>query len=214
MQIKHTSPIEREFEAWIVSGIEEYFEVLGIAYAIFAVSPNDEPVWPADERVTANGKVFGLQFKQAKLSNSTQPLPAQLKWSFHRPPAQFNQVVATSEIYYCLPTFVNREYRKRALEHCIFWRPDPNKPDKNAWYDNPKAVTPYNKLEDAMRWGYFMEQVFNCSIGRKITSAGGLTDYVNSIQRRHPTAELASEGRLLTAEEEEALYVVAVSLES
>jgi hypothetical protein len=212
LQIKHTSPIEREFEAWIVAGIEQYFESIGVAYAIFAVSPAMEPIWPADERVCANGKVFGLQFKQAKLSGSSQPLPAQLKWSLHNPPAQFGQVVATPEIYYCLPTFVNREYRRRALEHCVFWRPDPNQLDKNAWYNNPKAATPYKKLEGEARWGFFIEQVFNCNIGRKISSVSQLAAYAEEIRQSRGVVKQAVDGE--QPEDSEAAYVIAVSLES
>ncbi len=212
LQIKHTSPIEREFEAWIVAGIEEYFESLGIAYSIFAVSPALEPIWPADERICANGKVFGLQFKQAKLSGSSQPLPKQLKWTLHSPAPQFNQVLATPEIYYCLPTFVNRDYRKQALEHCIFWRPDPQKLDKNAWYNNPGAATPYKQLEGEARWGLFVERLLNCSIGKKLSSTSQLVDYVSEIRRHRAISDIPQAADLTS--DQEAIYVVVVSLES
>ena len=212
LQIKHTSPIEREFEAWIVAGIEQYFDSLGIAYSLFAVSPALEPVWPADERICTNGKVFGLQFKQAKLSGSSQPLPAQLKWTLHSPAPQFNQVLATPEIYYCLPTFVNRDYRKQALEHCIFWRPDPLQPDKNAWYNNSNATTPYKLLESEARWGLFVERVLNCSVGRKISSYSELASYISEVRHHRAISDVPADGDLPS--EQEAVYVVVVSLES
>ncbi|MGB3838062.1 MAG: hypothetical protein WA930_03030 [Rhodanobacter sp.] len=215
LQIRHTSPLEREFEAWIVAGIEEYFESLGIVYSVFAVSPDLEPIWPADERILTNGKVFGLQFKQAKLSGSSQPLPAQLKWSLHSPAPQFNQVLATPEVYYCLPTFINRDYRKQALEHCVFWRPNPQQLDKNAWYNNPGAHTPYKQLESEARWGLFVEQVFNCNIGRRISSASKLAEYVHEIRaHRAHRAIPDSPTNGDQPSEQEAVYVVAVSLET
>ena len=65
-----SKPQEREYEAWIVQGIEEYFERLGAAaYAIWAVSPHDEAHWPADEALAMGCKLVGLQFKQAKLAD-------------------------------------------------------------------------------------------------------------------------------------------------
>jgi hypothetical protein len=210
--VKHTNPLEREFESWIVSGIEDYFESLGIAYSVFAVSPGVEKIWPADERLLVNSKVFGLQFKQAKLSGSGLPASAQLQWSFHQPPGQFSQVVASPEIFYCLPTFINRDYRKQALDHCLFWRPDPAKVDMNAWYNNPGARTPYAELETARRWGLFVEQLFNCTIGRRIKSSKELTNYIQELEkfRRYANEVASSPDRPC----DEGLYLVAVSLES
>lgn len=207
---KHTNPLEREFESWIVSGIEDYFESLGIAYAVFAVSPDIEKAWPADERILVSGKVFGLQFKQAKLSGSGPPLPSRLQWSFHQPRGQFSQVLASPEVFYCLPTFINRDYRKQALQHCLFWRPDPTKVDMNAWYDNPRARTPYLKIDTAPRWGLFVERLFNCTVGRRIKSSTDLANYgkeILAIRREYSEATNHPEDS-----RDEGLYLVTVSL--
>ena len=212
LTVKHSNPLEREFESWIVTGIEDYFESLGIAYSVFAVSPGSEKIWPADERLLVNSKVFGLQFKQAKLSGSSLPAPAQLQWSFHQPSGQFAQVIASPEIFYCLPTFINRDYRKQALHHCLFWRPDPAKNDMNAWYNNPRSRTPYAALETAPRWGLFVEQVFNCVIGRRVSSSTELTNYIQELEqfRRYSNEIAKSPDR----QSDEGLYLVVVSLES
>ncbi|MBS4722512.1 hypothetical protein J4G62_19980 [Aeromonas caviae] len=174
-----SKPLEREYEAWITQGIEDYFEHAGITkYAIWAVSPRDEAHWPADETLAIGCKLVGLQFKQAKLANG-KPDFNRLKWTLHQPPGQFTLVKNSPEIFYCLPTFINRKFRKRALEHCLFWRPNDNV-NYNIWYDNSIAKTPYNKVCDSMRWGRFIEDVLSCRKGIKITSAKQANEYIRN----------------------------------
>lgn len=184
LDITYTSPIEREFEAWIVRGIEEYFSSIGHKVAIWAVSPNDEIHWPADESVVVDNKLIGLQVKKAHFStNCTSSRDFScLKWTFHQPPKQYDLVVSTPEIYYCLPTFLNRGFKDQALAHCLFWRPSPHKEDKNAWYDNTNAHTPYKSIKNSMRWGLFLEEVVSCSIGKRINSISDAKNYVNQLQ--------------------------------
>lgn len=174
-----SKPLEREYEAWITKGIEDYFEHLGIArYVIWAVSPRDEVYWPADEALAIGCKLFGLQFKQAKLADG-KPSFNRLKWTLHQPPGQFTLVQNSPEIFYCLPTFINRKFRKRALDHCLFWRPNKNK-NCNVWYDNSTARTPYKKVCGSMRWGSFIENVLSCRSGVKITSIEQANEYIRN----------------------------------
>lgn len=170
LHVRYAKPLEREYEAWIVAGIEQYLETIGLPYSIWAIGPDQEKKWPADEKLGVASKVVGLQFKQAKLAPGTVG-PDRIHWSLHKPAAQFGLVKSNKEIFYCLPTFINRDLRKQALHHCLFWRPDLSKPDnKNVWYDNPAAHTPYKNERDTMRWGLFIERVLDCNIGTKVSS--------------------------------------------
>lgn len=213
LTVRLTKPIEREYEAWVVSGIEAYFESLGIPHSIIAVSPCIERLWPADERLLANSKVFGLQFKQAKLSSSKSHPYEQLHWNFHAPPGQYARVVANPEIYYCLPTFINREYRKQAIHHCLFWRPDPAKMDMNAWYRNPRAQTPYANLDSAARWGLFVEQLFDCKFGRRVNNSDEIMTYLHELQQSRDQAFGPDEVDFDEAALDEGLYLLRVSLD-
>lgn len=198
LKARHAHPLEREYEAWIVHGIERYFSDLGIEFAIWAVSPDIEATWPADEKLLVGCKIVGLQFKQAKLAAGTLGFN-RLRWMLHNPAGQFSLVQSTPEIYYCLPTFVDRAVRSHALDHCLFWRPD-DVTDYNVWYDNPVAHTPYKKVRDAMRWGHFMEALLSCIVGVKADTPaeayrhvdriyGRVREFVRRPQTEAPTAE-------------------------
>lgn len=184
LDITFTKPIEREYEAWIVRGIEEYFLTLGYKVPIWAVSPTDEVNWPADESMIVGNKLIGLQIKKATYSSSCTASREYscLKWTLHQPPKQYGLVLKFPEIYYCLPTFINRNFKDQALAHCLFWRPEPNMIDKNVWYNNPQARTPYNAISKADRWGKFIEDVINCTVGKKIKSISEAQGYVRNIQ--------------------------------
>ncbi len=185
-------PLEREYEAWIVAGIERHFRAIGIPLSIWAIGPGEEVVWPADEKLYVDSKIVGLQFKQAKLAKGAAS-PDALHWSLHQPPAQFQRVLSNSEIFYCLPTFINRRVRDEALHHCLFWRPDATKPqDKNVWYANTRARTPYNEVAHGMRWGLFSEQLFQCPIGKKVTTATEAQAVINRIQSHVDQEQLSS----------------------
>ena len=43
------------------------------------------------------------------------------------------QIQKHEEIFYCLPTFLNRDYRHQALHHCLFWRPEKGVMNRTAW---------------------------------------------------------------------------------
>ena len=179
LQTTYSIPLEREFEGWIVAGMERYLKRLGLDYAIWAVGPAKEVAWPADEYLLTNSKMVGLQFKQAKLAKG--PVTAsRLKWTLHQPPRQFELVQRFPEIFYCLPTFINRELREEALQHCIFWRPS-EKVDKNVWYNNPKGGTPYKCEKHSMRWGLFVEGLLDCSLGKPIQDQETGLEFVKEI---------------------------------
>lgn len=163
LAIRHSHPLEREYEAWIVDGIERYFRAIAVPHAIWAVSPAEEASWPDDERLLVANKVIGIQFKRPKLAGAV-PNFDRLNWPLNGPPGQFNLIFRRPEIYYCLPTFVNRNLRSEALNHCLFWRPDAIR-DTNVWYENPAARTPYCAIKGAARWGLFVEQLLSCKIG-------------------------------------------------
>ncbi|WP_155604424.1 hypothetical protein [Xanthomonas translucens] len=191
--VKYASPLEREYEAWIVAGIESYLKSIGLRYAIWAVGSTQEKIWPADEKLSVGAKIVGLQFKRAKLAKGVLAKD-RLSWSFGQPAGQFNLVKATPEIYYCLPTFINRDLRSEALHHCLFWRPDPGGVDKmNAWYDNPRkeVENPYKKIDESMRWGLFFERLMYCSVGKKVNGAGDVEGVVRKIATFYTMSELA-----------------------
>jgi hypothetical protein len=201
----HAHPLEREYEAWIVAEIERYFEALKVDFAIWAVSPDEEATWPADEKLLTATKIVGLQFKQAKLGAGAVGVD-RLKWTLHQPPGQFHLVQGTPEIFYVLPTFVNRSARHRALDHCLFWRPDAAV-NLNAWYDNPAAKTPYKKLRGSMRWGHFVESLFECSIGVRASDPAEGRAAIARIYSR--TAEFLPRRQEPSPEPDLGLYVLA-----
>ncbi|WP_156873874.1 hypothetical protein [Perlucidibaca piscinae] len=169
-------PLEREFEIWITQQIEDYFLRLGVTVSTFAVSPADEKTWPSDEALLANGKLVGIQYKRPHLSRKTTgTLFSKLWWSLSNPKGQASAVLACPEIYYCLPTFINRKWRREALAHAIFWRPNPSdfrpreSADHTIWYENsePHLRTQNIKIarhENAYRWGEFVERIIGCSV--------------------------------------------------
>lgn len=176
-------PLEREYEAWIISQIEDYLKKFSTDFDVFAVSPADEKTWPADEAINFEGKIIGLQFKRPGLSvgHSTSDF-SRLFWDFSKPKGQLQLILQCSDIFYCLPTFTNRDVRDEALRHCLFWRPQDGF-DTRAWYDNPnpKVKTKYAEIGQAPRWGYFAEQFIGCKIGLSLDH-GSFGNYMHSIK--------------------------------
>lgn len=166
-------PLEREFEGWIIEQIDRRLTSMGVAHALFAVSPHVEVKWPADQVSSFGGKFIGLQFKRPE-ANGTRPNDfSRLRWKLSSPTNQRALVEKFTEIHYCLPTFVNRGVRRRALDHCLFWRPIAPIPSV-AWYDNPSARAVGNVARQAMRWGELFESIVKCSVGTPLV--GGLLD--------------------------------------
>src|SRR5437867_3807071 len=146
--------------------MERYFRGLSIPVDIFAVSPKDEKTWPADELVDMNGKIIGLQVKRPLLGSLEAANDfSRVHWDFSSPKEQLQRVVDHPELFYCLPTFMNRNVRDEALQHCLFWRPW-DVSDHHAWYDNPhsQVKTKHAKICDVPHWGFFVEQFLACKI--------------------------------------------------
>ena len=176
--VKYASPLEREYEAWIVAGIETYLKNVGLKYAIWGIGSQDEHVWPADEALITGSKIVGLQFKRAKLSVTKGGVSkSSLHWLLNSPAHQFGLVKSNPEVYYCLPTFINRDLRTEALHHCLFWRPDESEPDNpNLWYHNDDAdeENPYKKIDETMRWGLFLERLMYCDVGLELRQSSDI----------------------------------------
>lgn len=185
LTVTYTKPLEREFEAWIVEGIERYGQDVGLPPQVWAVTPNFEVKWPADEALVISGKVLGLQFKQAKMAAGTGMVNfSRLMWSLAAPPQQYANVQDSPNVYYCLPTFINRNFKREALKHCIFWRPPAGVANMQAWYNNPKATTAHKSLAndpDAMRWGRLIEQVQACVVGHTVNSLQDVQNYLTQV---------------------------------
>lgn len=173
-----TFPLEREFEAWIVEAIEMSLTTLGINHALFAVSPTIESTWPADEAVGFFGKFIGLQIKRPSTEQLKPNDFSRLRWYLSQPSGQSLLVQKFLEIYYCLPTFVNRRGKARALDHALFWRP-PNPPPFSVWYDNSHGrVQVGHAGRDAMRWGELLETVLRCQAGAPVLQGLGLSAHL------------------------------------
>lgn len=206
-------PIEREYEGWLVRGIEKYFQELGIFAVVWAVSPSVESTWPADEHLYTSGKIIGLQMKKASLDirKNYNPDFTNLNWKLHNPKGQFELIQKKNEIYYCLTTFINRKWRDKALEHCIFWRPTIDLINYNVWYDNPRINDkPYSKISthpNALRWGYFYEKVMACDIGVRLSMGFTLHNYLSNLRN------LIEELRLIEQMEENiGLYLIYLNI--
>jgi hypothetical protein len=174
LQKKYNSPIEREFESWIIQDIENYFDRIRKRVTIFAVSPANEKAFPADEVIAYENKVIGLQFKKADLSvlrsNQASPDFTNVKWEL-RDSTQFANIKRNPIIYFCLPTFINREYKSVALNHCIFWRPDQSAQPTTYWYENTSVKNGNGAINaEGMRWGIFIEKLLGCQIGRRFAA--------------------------------------------
>lgn len=184
---RFSKPIEREYEGWLVRAIEKYFQDLGIFAVMWAVSPTFESSWPADEHLYTSGKIIGLQIKKATLSNRKNPNYdfTDLKWNLHDPRRQFELIQKRSEIYYCLPTFINRKWKDKALEHCIFWRPEKHI-EYYPWYNNPRAKNNlYSSISNhpnTLRWGHFYEKVIACEIGKRLNTDYTPYNYLDNLQ--------------------------------
>lgn len=176
----------------------DYLEAAGADARIWSVSPQDEHTWPADESVLLEGKIIGLQFKRPYMAalapGQTVPHYRQLHWPLNRDPSQFNMVKAADEIFYCLPTFVNRLWRKRSLHHCLFWRPTRRMGPRDVWYDiRHRTNRWYGSIDrhyNSYRWGAFFERIQQCDFGWKVNSPGPVHDYHEHLRSAIQAAEL------------------------
>lgn len=177
-------PIEREFEGWIVQEIEQYFIDIGLKCILFANSPMNETHYPSDELLLFESKLIGLQFKAPHLRKKIKNSPLDLSWNLSQSNGnQFNTIKKLNEIYYCLPTFTNREIKSKSLNHCIFWRPNQiQKAATTYWYDNPKVKNNNGKVNsEGARWGEFTETIFSCTIGKILQKGSSVKQEISKI---------------------------------
>jgi hypothetical protein len=175
-------PLEREYEGWIVRCIEDYFAEAGVGAAVWAVSSGEEMHWPADLKINTSFplKLFGVQVKRPYLKYPVSPLDPfnNLYWDLAHPAPQRQLVLATPNIYYCLPCFVNRNYRRVALPHCVFWRPTSSPVPSKVWHSDPHGKV---RVADEMRWGRLIERLMRCEIGHLALNNSGADDFFESL---------------------------------
>lgn len=166
-------PLEREFEAWIISNIERYFETNGIKYYIRALMPKEEKKIGADELMFFSNsyKVVALQFKRPYV-NIENPTWESLYWNLFNQSNQFTKVAKIPSLYYCLPAFTNRNYRKEALSHCFFWKPNKNEKDGKYYLKqgSDESHSKNNYIKNPMKWVQFIKEILECRIGCKLDS--------------------------------------------
>lgn len=206
-------PYEREHEGWICERIVEYFQGIGVRAKVWAVGSRAERQWPADEHGVVDGKIFGLQFKRPEPPRSDQRPTSfdQLRWPIDVQSHQYRLVQQRSEVFYLLPTMLNRNYRRMSLHHCIIWRPTrcykgPTLSYQEAkfpwWSTSPAGID--GPANFNVRWGEFVEQVQECPFGYRIKDGTSGSAYLNSILewQQQETGDL---------DEESVLFLVNVS---
>jgi len=162
---------------------------------VWAISPATESSWPADEHAHIEGKLVALQMKRPHIAPlKCKPIDfSQLGWWLGDPRGQYDLVKNFKEVFYCLPTFINRRYRRESLHHCIFWRPEDDARAYKAWYNNPRARTVHKSLilhPNSYRWGQFLEAIQSCDVGRVVRSAREIEEYVKKIVDAHKQRQL------------------------
>lgn len=217
-------PLEREYEAWTVSELETTLQRIGMRFTIAAVSPHRERHWPADEALNFHGKVLGLQFKRPHGVN-TGSGTLEAGWNLRSKYDQMRRIRRLTDIYYVLPTFLDRKYKAAALHSCLFWRPSPRhtKLEVSESYLRPKSL----------HSGQLIKGIVDCTLGRRPPGTLPVSWYVqllaDTLAGRQPLPEsdgtwrgLDRERALLTntpdrgdeaPEPDEAFYVIAIETE-
>jgi len=173
-------PLEREHEGWVTWQIKEYFESVGQRSYVWALGRQLENIWNVDELVGWNGKLFGLQMKRAELDDGNGRLGFhQVCWDLQEE-RQFDGIKeCENAAFYCLPTFVNRDWRKTSLHHSLFWHPTSGRTfHRILWYERPNENDWWCNIErnqDTYRWGGLIERLQHCQFGWKVEN-GKLSD--------------------------------------
>lgn len=156
-----------------LANMEDSLGHMRIAYAVWAVSPAIESTWPADEALLSAGKLVGFQFKRPGVKKGAAPPYnySDVHWSLRSPPGQMHKVIKFPEIYYALPVFLNRNFRRSALQGCAFWRPNPGHTVRTVWFDNPKATCSIGSCGTVYSWCAFLAGLLRCTVGTKVTSS-------------------------------------------
>ena len=203
-------PLEREHEAWVIRGIEDYARATGLKCRTFAVSQTEEDAWGADEVIGFRAKVFGLQFKRPYVTGNG------IFWEISPSSNQFLNVCNNEEIFYALPSFVNRELKYQALHHCIFWRPCIKCSGATVRGEEQlclrRKIRQYRRhiRGQKMRWGDLAEKLFECTAGKRIDQGTNVSSVLAEIQQRLRPDERES----LISGNGDTLFLVAIELPS
>lgn len=152
--------------------MEDYFRHLGVEVEVFAVSPQDEQEVGVDEQVVFHGKVVGFQFKRPHPKGSHDVV-----WEVGQPDHQFRKIRSDPELFYALPTFLNRDAHRESLYHCLFWRPASRRrygQVRRRWL---------RKNERSMSWDEMAERILRCDIGRGLSQELPLGQYLTSLRQ-------------------------------
>lgn len=109
-------------------------------------------------------KFFGLQFKRS------YPAGNEAQWNIDATSPQHINVCAAPEIFYALPSYINRDLRLTALHHCLFWRPCdcccqmPTSPFCISGTTQTHSDLSACGCVNAMRWGDFVEALYRCEL--------------------------------------------------
>jgi len=163
-------PHERQIEYWTSRAIEEYFENQGYTVVVVPNSQHLEKLIPFDHLFVGAGiKVFGLQYKRL------YPQPDHWRLERH----QHDTLLRFDWTYYALTEVRTISEHRNALHLVEIARPAriPNSCLPNLRLDSMgigQGKCPY------MRWGGFVQGLFECQNGRVITSLAELRDLMAS----------------------------------
>lgn len=179
-------PYEREYEGWITRGMEDYFRELGLEFECMVVSPSVEKKEALDQFCRFKGKYFGLQIKRPQ--SWRVGAGNGLLWPINKPLGQHKKLADRKDIFYALPTTLNRALRRVVLQHVLFWRPGLEdgerlfvNPSKSRVH-YPEGTSTNSNLSEAQqraafrlsnkattshayRWGRFVERLLDCRLG-------------------------------------------------
>ena len=203
----HIETTEREYEGWIIRGMEDYFRELGIELECVAAGRLQEDRTGVDEFCGIPGKYFALQFKRPERRSDRA-----INWSLGK---QISRIRQSNAIFYVLPTFLNRNLRRVALHHAFFWHPDMLDGERifvtksvaayvhsaqNTNGPNQSNLTEWEQREllgrrseifvtaHAYRWGRFAEGLLSCSIGQLVETAAQGRAFRRQIDRLLPSS--------------------------
>lgn len=178
MQIFRSKPIEREYEAWLLCAIDAFLSPLGIQYDLWALTPREEQVFPADEKFRFNGKLIAFQMKRTYClcggrgtGHPRHCTQDDLYWELSSK-RQLSRIKSISYIYYVLPAFLNRRLRQSILHATCFttwfWRPHHWVTAGRLW--NGLSRTRRTRLRTALgnsfTWNQLLASLCECNIGR------------------------------------------------
>lgn len=184
-------PLEREYEGWVMRGIDDSMRETGLAHTQGAVSPIDEGTWPSDEFFLTKAKLVGLQFKRPR-----QRASGMYYWRLEQ--LQFQLIKQHKEIFYAFPNFSERMFRRGALYHTYFWHPG-----RSA----RKLILDENEIHRrSYPWGRFLRDLLACDLLEPLETRAEANRVAQNILR--DLSELYSRQGTYPEEEEADMFVL------